>query len=162
MLDRQMRVLSQGISSVWPRGYKTFFMLNSAEHEIFSANKYENANNSQLLLAFSYLLAEKISCSATFSKKEFAVFSNLWFINKTKFMLSWVEHKIKFYNLRAWTSAFAPVWTGISIHFSPLIRLKYSNYDWTAKTDLLALLYSVNNPRCPIIDEKNSAIQTNL
>ena len=31
---------------VWPQGYKTFFMLNSAEHEIFSANKYENANNS--------------------------------------------------------------------------------------------------------------------
>ena len=29
-----------------PRGYKTFFMLNSAEHEIFSANKYENANKS--------------------------------------------------------------------------------------------------------------------
>ena len=29
-----------------PWGYKTFFMLNSAEHEIFSANKYENANNS--------------------------------------------------------------------------------------------------------------------
>ena len=29
-----------------PRGYKTFFMLYSAEHEIFSANKYENANNS--------------------------------------------------------------------------------------------------------------------
>ena len=29
-----------------PRGYKTFFMLNSAEHEIISANKYENANNS--------------------------------------------------------------------------------------------------------------------
>ena len=29
-----------------PRGYKTFLMLNSAEHEMFSANKYENANNS--------------------------------------------------------------------------------------------------------------------
>ena len=29
-----------------PRGYKTFFMLDSAKHEIFSANKYENANNS--------------------------------------------------------------------------------------------------------------------
>ena len=25
---------------------KLFFMLNSAEHEIFAANKYENANNS--------------------------------------------------------------------------------------------------------------------
>ena len=24
----------------WPRGYKSFFMLNSAEHEIFSANKF--------------------------------------------------------------------------------------------------------------------------
>ena len=30
----------------WSRGYKTFFMLSSAEHEIFSANKYENAKNS--------------------------------------------------------------------------------------------------------------------
>ena len=27
----------------WPRGYKILFMLNSAEHENFSANKYENA-----------------------------------------------------------------------------------------------------------------------
>ena len=43
------------------RGYKTFFMLNSAEHENFSAIK--------LLLAFSYLLAEKFSYSAMLSKK---------------------------------------------------------------------------------------------
>ena len=28
------------------QGYKKIFMLNSAEHETFSANKYENANNS--------------------------------------------------------------------------------------------------------------------
>ena len=34
------------LTETWPRGYKTFFMLNAAEHEIFSANKYENANNS--------------------------------------------------------------------------------------------------------------------
>ena len=32
------------LNGLW--AYKTFFMLNSAEHEIFSANKYENANNS--------------------------------------------------------------------------------------------------------------------
>ena len=25
----------------WPRGYKTFFMLNSVEHEILNAHKYE-------------------------------------------------------------------------------------------------------------------------
>ena len=34
-----------------------------------AANKYENANY-QLLLAFSYLLAEKISCSAELSIKK--------------------------------------------------------------------------------------------
>ena len=28
-----------------PEVIKPFFMLNSAKHEIFSANKYENANN---------------------------------------------------------------------------------------------------------------------
>ena len=35
---------SQSLSKIWPRGYKTFFVLNSTEHEIFSADKYENAN----------------------------------------------------------------------------------------------------------------------
>ena len=39
------------------------FLLNIAGHEIFSANKYENAN-------YSYLLAEKISCSAELSMKK--------------------------------------------------------------------------------------------
>ena len=34
-----------------------YFLLNIAEHEKFSANKYE------IVLACSYLLAEKISCS---------------------------------------------------------------------------------------------------
>ena len=42
-LIRTFNVLLNKIRS---RGYKTSFMLNSAEHEIVSANKYENANNS--------------------------------------------------------------------------------------------------------------------
>ena len=29
-------------NSIWARGYKTFFMLNSAEHEILNACQYEN------------------------------------------------------------------------------------------------------------------------
>ena len=29
-----------------PRGYKTFFMLNSGQHEIYHAHKCWNANNS--------------------------------------------------------------------------------------------------------------------
>ena len=32
-------------SLLGPRGNKTFFMLNSTEHEMFSAHNYENANN---------------------------------------------------------------------------------------------------------------------
>ena len=47
-------------------------------------------------MAFSYLLAEKFSCSAVFSQKEFAIVSNLRFISKTNFMLSSVEHEKSF------------------------------------------------------------------
>ena len=39
------RVLSGELSctgTVRPRGYKTFFMLNSVEHEILNAYKYKN------------------------------------------------------------------------------------------------------------------------
>ena len=28
--------------AIWVQGYKTFFMLNSAEHEILHAHKYKN------------------------------------------------------------------------------------------------------------------------
>ena len=72
-----------------PQGYKKCFMPNSSEHEIFSANKYENANK----LAFSYLFAEKFSFSDKFSKKEFAIVSHLRFISKPNFILSWIEHE---------------------------------------------------------------------
>ena len=61
-------------------------MLNSAEHEIFSVNKYENANLVGIFIF--YLLAEKISCSAMFIKKELAIVSNLRFISMKNFMLS--------------------------------------------------------------------------
>ena len=45
------------------------FLLHITEYENFSANKYENANYWHWV-AFSYLLAEKISCSAELSVKE--------------------------------------------------------------------------------------------
>ena len=50
-------------------------MLNSSEHEIFSAKRYKNANYS--------LLADKFSCSVMLSKKEFAVVFNLRLISRT-------------------------------------------------------------------------------
>ena len=34
-----------------PRGNKTFFMLNSAEHEIFPGNKFQIANDCKFFLA---------------------------------------------------------------------------------------------------------------
>ena len=60
-------------------------MLISAEHEIVSASRYENANNRW---HFHILLEEKCSCSAMFSKKEFVIVSNLKFISMSHFMLS--------------------------------------------------------------------------
>ena len=65
-----------------PRAYKTFFMLISAEHEIFSANRYENAN---IVGIFIFISGEN-TCSAMFSKKEFAIVSNLRFISRTNIL----------------------------------------------------------------------------
>ena len=36
----------------WLQSYKTFFMLNSAEHEIFSANKYKMPTNVGILIIY--------------------------------------------------------------------------------------------------------------
>ena len=36
--------------SIWPRGYKTIFMLNSAEHEICPANKDQITDNCNFFL----------------------------------------------------------------------------------------------------------------
>ena len=53
-------------------------------HEIFSADKYVNAKKKQKKkqMVFSHLSAEKCSCSAMFSKKDFALVSNLRFISR--------------------------------------------------------------------------------
>ena len=56
-------------------------------------------------MAFSYLLAEKFTCSDLLNKEEFAIDSYLIFISRTNFMLSWVEHEKTVYNLRARSDA---------------------------------------------------------
>ena len=65
-------------------------MLNSAEHENVSANKYE--------LAFSYLFAEKISCSAMYNERIRGVqlsFANLWLSGDSTsgFATKYIFHK---------------------------------------------------------------------
>ena len=66
-------------------------MLSSAEHKIFSANKYENANNSWHFHIYKQINLYDQLC---FSKKESEIVSNLIFITKTNLML-------KLYNLGA-------------------------------------------------------------
>ena len=39
-----------GTNAIRPRGYKTFFMLNSVEHEILSAHKYKKYQDIRLFL----------------------------------------------------------------------------------------------------------------
>ena len=41
--DKNSKICSMlSFVTAWPRGYKTFFMLNSVEHEILNAHKYKN------------------------------------------------------------------------------------------------------------------------
>ena len=68
----------------WARGYKTVFMLNSAEHEISNAHKYKNIKKLSIfqaqtslecyfscsLSAFQHLSAGIISCSTELSMKK--------------------------------------------------------------------------------------------
>ena len=78
MLFVDIQVLEADSKSPGPRGYKAFFVLNSAKHKICLANKSQITKNcnsflrslAELLLAFSYLLAEKFSCSAELSMEK--------------------------------------------------------------------------------------------
>ena len=49
-------------AKVWPRGYKTFFMLNAAEHEILKDYYYENIKKYSIFQAQKSLECY-ISCS---------------------------------------------------------------------------------------------------
>ena len=63
---------------------------------LMSAESYENAcplNLMKMPTRVLYLLAEKISRSDMFSKKEFAVTDNMRFISMKNLILSRVEHK---------------------------------------------------------------------
>ena len=40
-----LNVVLSSLKQTWVRGYKTFIVLNSTEHEIFPAYKCSNANN---------------------------------------------------------------------------------------------------------------------
>ena len=52
-----------------PRGYITFFMLNSTRHEIFSAYKLKMP----IIVGIFIFISRDFLCSAMFSKKELEI-----------------------------------------------------------------------------------------
>ena len=77
---------------IWPRGYKTFLMLNSAEHEIVLL-----INLKLLTIANSFLLNiaehKKFSANKYENANYFGIFI---FISRENFMLDLVEHEKSF------------------------------------------------------------------
>ena len=74
----------------WARGYKTFFMLNTAKHEILNAHKYKNiekhfsGSDKPKMLFFLLIKAEMPTNGIS------------TFMSRKNFMLSWVEHEKSF------------------------------------------------------------------
>ena len=74
-----------------PRGYKTFFLHNSAEYEIVSANKLKLPKIVRIFIFISREIF--ISSSFMFSKIEFAIVSNLRIISKANSYSAWLSTK---------------------------------------------------------------------
>ena len=68
-----------------PRGYKTFFMLNSVEHEILNAHKYKNIKK----LGFFFGSDEpRMLFFSLINVKMPTIFGILTFMSRKNFMLS--------------------------------------------------------------------------
>ena len=70
------------------QGYKTFFMLNLAEHEILNAHKYKNIKKFSIFQDHISLFFLLINVEMP------TTVGILTFMNRKKFMLSLVEHEI--------------------------------------------------------------------
>ena len=71
-------------------------MLNSAEHEFCPANKSETTNNCNFFFLVKLSWARKFSLLIIWKCHIVGIFI---FISRENFVLSWVEHEKKFYNL---------------------------------------------------------------
>ena len=87
----------QLFSEVRSRGYTTFFILNSAEHEIYPAHKCLNANNFGILTFISMINTTSERLKA---RNFFSFVGSLAFMSSWNFVLSWVEHEKSFITSR--------------------------------------------------------------
>ena len=76
-----------------PRGYKTFFMLNSTEHEISTAQKKLKYRQIKKFLALSF---SDVIFIMLINVKMPIIVGILTFMSRTNFVLSWVEHEKSF------------------------------------------------------------------
>ena len=76
---------SYSVGAVRPRGYKTFFMLNSVEHENLNARKYKNIKK---FGSFSAQISLECYLSPLINVKMQTFVSNLTFVSRKNFMLS--------------------------------------------------------------------------
>ena len=87
--------ISTLLKANWPRGYKTFFMLNSVENEILNAHKYKKYQEIRLFQA-------EISLKCYFPPppliniKMPTIVGILTFMSRNNFMLSLIEHENSF------------------------------------------------------------------
>ena len=77
----------------WPRGYKTFFMLNSIGHEILNAHKYKNIKKFSF---FQTQISRECYFCPLINVKMPTIVGILTFMSRKKFMLSRVEHEKSF------------------------------------------------------------------
>ena len=71
----------------WPRGYKTFFMLNLVEHEILNAHMYKDHRKFSTFSGSEKLILLLIL---------FIIVGILTFMSKKNFMLNLIEHEKSF------------------------------------------------------------------
>ena len=81
-------------TAVWPQSYKSFFMLNSAEHKIINAHKYKNLRKFSTILGSDKLI---MLFFLFINVKMPTTVGILTFMSRKNFM-----QKKKFCNLGAW------------------------------------------------------------
>ena len=89
------------IYCIGPRGYKTFFILNSAEHEFSYSTQLSmkfslqiNKKMPTIIGVFIFASRENFHAQLCLARKNLQwLVSNLRFISRTNFMLRWIEHE---------------------------------------------------------------------
>ena len=75
---------------VGPQGYKTFFIINSTEHEIFPAHNVKMPTIVGILTFISRIS----TTSSVGSRKKSLIFHILFSMSSRNFMLSRIEHEV--------------------------------------------------------------------